>query len=316
MTHMNRRLLLKSLMLLPAWRADAVFAQGNSSSVEENMIGRGETIPIGEGQFRILVARGPVNIFTYRPESFTANSPIWIVIHGARRNVAEHSSFDYYDVWAPLAKRAGALLLVPEFVEQEWPTSWQFQFGNVRTRSLEPVRWEDTGFAVAEKAFRRAVTMSGSTRRRFCIYGHGGGAQWVQRYVLHSGGRHIERAVAANPGWYMIPDYEFPYPYGLKGAPIPEATLRSAFAANFTLLLGKADVSTGGIIRNNAHTRAQGANRYERGHFYFNRAASIARRMGAPFAWHLREVPGAGHENEDMAPAAAEILAGRLRGRE
>lgn len=201
MVNMNRRFLLKCLALLASVHADAVFAGDKALSRDERPRARENVIPVGEGQFRILVARGPVNVFTYRPASFTANSPIWIVIHGARRNVAEHSAFDYYDVWEPLAKRVGALLLVPEFVEREWPTSWQFQFGNVRTRSLEAIPWEKTGFAVAEMAFHRAVAMTGSTRGRFSIYGHGGGAQWVQRYVLHSGGRYIERAIAANPGW-------------------------------------------------------------------------------------------------------------------
>jgi hypothetical protein len=27
----------------------------------------------------------------------------------------------------------------------------------------------------------------------------------VQRYVLHSGGQYVERAVAANAGWYLLP---------------------------------------------------------------------------------------------------------------
>ena len=146
----------------------------------------------------------------------------------------------------------------------------------------------------------------------FCVgiwrIGHGGGAQWVQRYVLHSGGRYIERAVAANPGWYMLPDDEFSYPYGIKGTPISPATLRGAFATDFVLLLGQADVQTGGVMRNNRETSAQGKTRFERGHFYFNRAAADAKRMGAKFGWHLREVPGAGHEDEDMAPPAAEAL--------
>lgn len=309
-TNMKRLLWTTCLMFFTACGIGAAFAQDIPPEVHKWAEARERTIPVGEGQFRIRVKRGPVNVFTYRPASFTANSPIWIVIHGARRNVAEHSSFEYYDVWAPLAKRAGALLLVPEFVEQEWPTSWQFQLGNVRTRSLQPIPWEDTGFAVAEIAFHRAVAMTGSSRRRFSIYGHGGGAQWVQRYVLHSGGRYIDRAVAANPGWYLIPDNEFKYPYGLKGAPIPQATLRKAFATDFVLLLGQDDTSTHGIIRENANTRAQGPNRFARGHFYFKRAASIARRIGASFAWHLREVPNATHKNEDMAPAAAAILAG------
>ena len=114
-------------------------AQTSDAFVQEK-----KTIPVGEGEFRLVVKRGPVNVFTYRPKSFTPNSPIWVVIHGQKRDVAEHSAFDYYDTWAPLAEKAGALLLVPEFVEQSWPTSWQFQFGNVMTKSLKPVppKWK------------------------------------------------------------------------------------------------------------------------------------------------------------------------------
>lgn len=291
-----RRHLALAFMLLTASLAKPAYALDN-------------TIPVAEGQFEVDVTRGPVTVYTYRPASFTATSPIWIVIHGARRNVAEHIGFDYYDVWAPLAERYGALLLLPEFVKRRWPTSWQFQLGNVRTRALKSIPWEQTGFAVAEKAFHRAVAMTGSTRRRFSLYGHGAGAQWVQRYVLHSGGRYIERAVAANAGWYLLPDDEFNYPYGLRKAPIARATLRRAFATDFVLLLGKGDTSTGGILRDNAETRAQGGNRYERGQFYFRRAASAASRLNARFAWRLAEVSSAGHENEDMAPTAAAILA-------
>ena len=83
---------------------------------------------------------------------------------------------------------------------------------------------------------------------------------------------------------------------------------RGAFGTDFVLLLGQDDVQTGGIIRNNRETSAQGATRLQRGHFYFKRAASDAKRLGARFAWHLREVPGAGHDDQDMAPAAAEAL--------
>jgi hypothetical protein len=269
----------------------------------------GNSIPVGEGEFTVDAARGRVSVHTYRPAAFTAGSPVWLVIHGARRDAADHIVFDYYDVWQPLAEKYGALLLLPEFAKENWPTSWQFQLGNVRTPSLEQVPWEQTGFAVAEKAFEQAVAETGSTRRRFSLYGHGAGAQWVQRYVLHSGGRYLDRAVAANPGWYMLPDEGFTYPYGLKGAPIPDETLKQAFASDFVLLLGKGDTGTGGILRDNAETRAQGRNRYERGRFYFFRSETVARTLGGQFGWQLKDVAGASHENEDMAPAAAEIMA-------
>jgi len=266
-------------------------------------------IPVGDGEFKVDVPRGPVTVYTHRPASFTPNSPIWVIIHGARRDVADHIVFDYYDVWAPLAEKYGALVLLPEFVNTKWPNSWQFQLGNVRTPLLKLIPWDHTGFVVAEKAFQHAVAATGSMRSRFSLYGHGAGAQWVQRYVLHSGGRYLDRAVAANPGWYMVPDDAFKYPYGMKGAPISPETLKGAFASDFVLLLGKGDTGTGGILRDNAQTQAQGKNRYERGHFYYSRSKAVAQSLGAHFAWRVREVPGAGHENEDMAPAAAKILA-------
>jgi hypothetical protein len=268
-----------------------------------------EAIPVGEGEFTVDVSRGPVTVNTYRPRAFNSDSPIWVVIHGARRKVANHIAYDYYDVWAPLTEEYGALLLLPEFVQKKWPTSWQFQLGNVRTPSLKPIPWEQTGFAVVEKAFQHARQATGNHRRRFSLYGHGAGAQWVQRYVLHTGGRTLDRSVAANPGWYMLPDDEFKYPYGLKAAPIPRKILSQAFASDFVLLLGASDTSSGGILRNNAQTLAQGENRNERGQFYHDRSRKVARSIGADFAWRLRHVAGASHENEDMAPAAARILA-------
>lgn len=302
---------IASAALMSVWigagtLVQSAFAQDSdgAAAFKENVI------PAGEGQFRLIVKRGPVNVFTYRPRSFTPDSPIWIVMHGESRGVADHSSFDYYDVWAPLAEQAGALLLVPEFVEQSWPTSWQYQFGNIRTSSLAPIPWEDTGFAVIETAFHKAVSMTGSHRKHFSIYGHSAGAQFVQRYILQTGGRLVDRAVAANAGWYLLPDDEFEFPYGLKGSPIPQATLRSAFATDVVVLLGQNDRLKGGVLRNDEDTREQGRTRFERGHFYFDRAAADARRMGAQFAWHLEEVPNAGHDNAQMAPAAAPLLMG------
>lgn len=127
----------------------------------------------------------------------------------------------------------------------------------------------------SRKIFERE-RLSRSCNRRMYLSASGasGGAAFPQcvprQYkplVLHSGGRYIERAIAANPGWHLLPDNEFTYPYGLKGSPIPQATLRQAFATNFFILLGKDDRRTTGIIRDNKQTRAQGADRYEHGHF-------------------------------------------------
>jgi hypothetical protein len=269
-----------------------------------------ERMPVGHGAFEVDgISRGPVTIYTYRPPAASSSSPIWVVLPGARREAHRNLAFDYYDTWRPLAEQYGAVLLVPEFMEEKWPGAWTYNMGNVRSPSLQPKPWRQTAFYVVEEAFRRAAGSLGSHRRKFSIFGHGAGGQFIQHYVLHSGGRMIDRAVAANPGWFMLPDYEFKFPFGLRGAPIGDGTLRNAFACNFTLLLGTADVNYA-RLRNDPPALAQGRTRYERGLFFFRRAKVDAARLGAPFNWRLREVPGVGHESARMSPAGAALLAG------
>lgn len=268
-----------------------------------------DELPVGTSEFKVNVPRGPVIVNVYRPRGFTADSPVWIVIHGARRNVANHIAYDYFDVWKPLAERNNALLLIPEFTKRKWPMSWQFQLGNVATPKLRRINKRNQGFAVIQHAFDIATRRTGSLQRKFHLYGHGAGGQWVQRYILHTGGHRVARAVAANPGWYLLPDYEYRFPYGLKGLPIANRMLRRAFSSDFVLLLGQDDVSHGDPLRKNAQTNAQGRNRFQRGHFYFARAQSAASRLGNRFAWRLHEVPGVDHNNRRMAPTAAEFFA-------
>ncbi|MCC7250265.1 hydrolase [Hyphomicrobium sp.] len=273
--------------------------------------GSGEAMPVGHGAFEVAnVPRGPVTVYTYRPSSASSQSPIWVVMPGMRRDAHRHLAFDYYDTWRPLADRYGAILLVPEFTAEKWPGPWTYNMGNVMSQRLQPKPWMQTAFHVVEQAFRTAAASLGSTRRKFSMFGHGAGSQFIQRYVLHSGCRMIDRAVAANPGWYMLPDSEYQYPYGLRDAPIASRTLRAAFACDFTLLLGGSDVNYAGL-RSDPDAIAQGRTRYERGHFYFERSRRVSARMGARFDWRLAEVPGVGHEADRMAPAGAAILAGQ-----
>lgn len=268
-------------------------------------------MPVGDGEFQVVdVPRGPVSVYTYRPSSASGDSPIWVVMPGTRRDAHRHLAFDYYDTWRPLADRYGAILLVPEFTAEKWPGPWTYNMGNVVSPRLQPKRWTETSFYVVEQAFRMAASSLGGSQRKFSMFGHGAGAQFIQRYVLHSGCRMIDRAVSANPGWYMLPDSEYQYPYGLRDAPLKAQTLRSAFGCDYTLLLGTSDVNYAGL-RNDPDALAQGKTRYERGHFYFDRARGTAARLGARFDWRLAEVPGVAHEAGRMAPAGAAILAGQ-----
>jgi hypothetical protein len=300
------------LKLLAATSLMAVFLLRVTEATAFDGYAGHAVMPAGEGSFEVGdIPRGPVTVYTYRPASAHANSPIWIVMHGARRESHRHLSFDYYDTWRPLAERYGAILLVPEFTSDKWPGAWGYNLGNIRgQKALQQKPWRQTAFYVVEQSFKAAVRMLGGNQRKFSIFGHGAGSQFVQRYVLHSGCNMIDKAVSANPGWYMLPDNEYMYPYGLGGAPIAARKLRGAFACDYTVLLGAGDVNFSGL-RDEPPAAAQGKTRFARGHFYFNRSRDVAANMGARFAWHLIEVPGVGHESHRMAPFGAAALAGR-----
>jgi hypothetical protein len=304
---MIHAMMLRSLLLLALLAGAATGAY----ATETRFDARSERMPAGDGSFEVTgVPRGPVTIYSFRPDSADSNSPIWIVMPGARRNAARTLAFDYYDTWRPLAEQYGAILLVPDFTAEKWPGAWTYNLGNVRGRHLEPIPWRQTSFYVVEAAFRLAARSLGSHRHKFSIFGHGAGSQFVQRYVLHSGCRMVDRAVAANPGWYMMPDYQDRFPFGLRNAPIPQQTLRAGLGCRFTLLLGTADLNRQGL-RNDPEAVKQGPTRYARGHYYFRRSREVAARLGARFNWRLVEVEGAGHVEREMSPAGAAVLAGR-----
>ena len=85
-------------------------------------------------------------------------------------------------------------------------------------------------FTAIERAFDKAVALSGSTRSGYKLYGHSAGAQFVHRFIMFTGGPRVERAVAANAGWYTLPRKADTLPYGLDGIDVADETLREAFS--------------------------------------------------------------------------------------
>ena len=253
--------------------------------------------------FTVSNPQGDVPVYAYFPTGVSA-PPIWVVMHGLKRNAA-----DYYAAWLPHAQARGAILLAPQFGATHWPKSWCYQLGNVMTQAGEQVPRERWAFTAAEHAVEEAARRAKLGEAKFSIYGHGGGGQFVQRYVLCTGGTRLALAIAANAGWYLVPTDAFPFPYGLRGSGISEATLREAFAAPHVVMSGLKDVRTDGVMRSNAQTAVQGPTRVARAHFYFDRAKETAEHLGAPFGWRLVEVPEGGHAEGTMMPAATAAMA-------
>ena len=88
-----------------------------------------------------------------------------------------------------------------------------------------------------------------------------------------------------------------------------DEALAKAFAKPVVLLLGEADTERSKVLRKTPLSDAQGQNRLERGKKFFAEAKAKAEAMGVPFKWQLVTVSGVGHNDAQMAEAAAKLLA-------
>jgi hypothetical protein len=164
-------------------------------------------------------------------------------------------------------------------------------------------------YSAIEAIFDDARTRFSMSAERYSIYGHSAGAQFVHRFIFHVPAARVNRIVSANAGWYMMPDFETQYPYGLKGSAVDRNRLQNALQLPVTLLLGDRDTDPHHpSLRTAPEAMAQGEHRMARGVAFFEAAREAAAMLDVPFNWSLETVPGADHDNRLMAPAAIPFL--------
>jgi len=262
----------------------------------------------GYGEFEVTAgtpdAPLPVKVYYFRPPAAGRDTPVVFVIHGAARDprAARES-------WVSYARQHRFIVVAPEFSSEAFPGSWRFQMGNVFTATGVRKPRAAWAFSAVEKIFDVLRNDYGLQAERYDLFGHSAGAQFVQRMVLFMPQARIERAVAANAGWYTLPEDRVPLPYGLGGASERADELRLAFDVHLTLMLGSRDTDPNHrLLNRSAGAMAQGRNRFERGRAFYAAARNAARAMGVPFHWKLRVVEGVGHSARRMAGPAAEVF--------
>lgn len=264
--------------------------------------------PEARGRFVFAGWQGPPMPVWYQlPERIAADTPVVVVMHGVNRDADR-----YRDEWAPLALAGGFILVVPEFAGTDFPGSLGYNTGyfagadgSLRPRAL----WS---FAAIEPLFDDVRTRFGTQTARYTLYGHSAGAQFVHRFVMFMPEARIEQAIAANAGWYTMPDPMVAFPYGLEGAPVAQAAILAALGKPLTVLLGTADTDTADPdLRTTPEAMRQGPHRLARGQSFFAAGGAAAERAGVPLGWRMEFVPGVGHSNWLMAQAAAKLIAAR-----
>jgi hypothetical protein len=288
----------------------------------------------GAGAFRLPGGTGRENatirVHYYRPDGFGSASPILLVIPGAGRNGAE-----YRNAWLATARAHNVLVASLEYSEDNYDFAAYHMGGLIRNLSFSRpvqddgpsnvVRLDDSDirfdvnpdaqtwlFNDFDRVFDVLVQATGSQRRSYDIFGHSAGGQILHRMALTRTRHRAGRIVAANSGFYTLPDLQRPPLTGLAGTGITDAALARAFSSNLVLLLGEEDNGdhAGGTMLHTPLVDEQGAGRFSRGRYFHRVSRDKAREIGADFRWRVETVPGVGHEFGPMSAAAGAYLYG------
>ncbi len=262
-------------------------------------------VPPGKWSFVWKDARGhpdrPIRVYTYRPRACDASCPMVIVMAGLKRNASA-----YRDYWELAADRYKLLVVAPEFTRELWPKAAAYNLGLVG-RESEREKWT---FSVVEHLFDEMRV----DQADYVLFGHSAGGQFAHRMALFRPDSRASVIVAANPGWYTMPEWRKekatdPFPYSLVGSPVGEAELRAALARRVVLLIGeKDDDPDDENLFNSEAAKREGASRLDRGENFFKMATTVASDLGVKLAWELVEVPDVAHNGETMSKIAADTL--------
>lgn len=246
----------------------------------------------------------PLRVFVARPPDLAPGDPVVLVMHGMSRTAEKER-----DTWEELARENRFLLIVPEFSQRDFPGSRNYNLGNLSGPEGQPVSRELWTFSAIEPLFDNVKKRYRMTTPSYSIFGHSAGAQFVHRFLFLFDGARVERAVAANAGWYTMPDFNIPYPYGLADSRVTPEKLRHALGLPLTVLLGDRDTDVAHeSLRSTPEALAQGPHRLGRGFTFFDAGRKAAEKLDAQFNWHLSTVRGAGHDSSLVAPTAVHYL--------
>ena len=284
---------------------------------------------VGKGQFRWDDKTGksdpdkPLDVYYYRPEVVTEETPVWFIMHGTGRNAD-----DYRDYFINSAREQGALVIAPKFSKSDWEGSTGYNLGNISASNsdLTPVSEQDWSFSKIEPLFDYVVNEVEPTLETdgYYLFGHSAGAQFTHRFLAWKPDARVKLAVAANAGWYTIPQgdnlgYQYDWPYSTSNAPdynastanydpFPINNLDNFLASDLVVLLGEEDTKRTDNLRQTREADGQGRNRFERGQFFYAEGLDEAQTRGVNFDWELKTVPDVGHEGSKMAIPAAELF--------
>lgn len=285
-------LLLLVLLFLPA-----------NASFGKELLSRGEGVFKFDG-YAPFVDR-PVDVHYYIPLSGNQRDmPIIFVFQGADRG------YKYLiEAWKKEAEVRKFMVFVPQFDQDKYPNSDYQEAGIMDKQHLHLKSQEATTPPLIDKMFEYVQQHTSTAQKTYRIYGHSGGGQFVQRFMLFHNSPYVDRAVIGSPGWYTFPDFTQNYPYGIKNVPqVTSEQVRRYFGKDIIVQLATGDTLRESFLRKTPEAEAQGRNRLERGHQFFKYLQTVSHQKQIPLRWRKVVVPDVAHNSVEMGMAAIPLL--------
>ncbi|MCB8820549.1 alpha/beta hydrolase [Microvirga rosea] len=243
----------------------------------------------------------PLEVHFYRPAAHGPDDPVVIVQHGMLRNGDE-----YRDFWIPAAEKHRLLIAAPTFSNEWFPGAEGYNNGMVIGPDGTVQSSTNWIYSVPARVFAALQKIGVTRRSKAYLFGHSAGGQFSHRLLATQRDIPFEAVIAANPGWYTLPTFEYDFPEGLGSMALDESSLARWLAYPMNIFAGDQDISADDPnLPAQPEALKQGPTRYARAHFVYDFAQREARRLGLPFAWRLVQVSGVGHDGAAMSRAAA-----------
>jgi len=286
-------------------------------------------IKTGSGIFLMEGAKDkPIKVYYHKPEKFTKEDKILMIIPGAGRN-----GDSYRDAWIEESNKYNVLILSPMYQEENYSFEDYHLCGLVSDLNInESVEFsENSNVAVLneevlsykvvsnkaewlfndfDRIFDLVVNSMGGSQTMYDIFGHSAGGQILHRFSIFQDSTKANKIIAANAGFYTLPDVKTALPFGIKNSQISNKNLSNAFTKEMILLIGALDNENekGGTLLRSKTVDQQGYHRLERAKYFFEFSKRKAEELQTMFNWKIEIVPNVGHSHELMGNAAAKIL--------
>lgn len=258
----------------------------------------------GAGRFEFRREGKIVPVWYFLPENAGPRTPIVFVMHGVNRDADR-----YRNDWMPHAEAKKFIVIAPEFSNAEFPGNENYSLGGMKLNQKSAQPSKASSYSFLEPIFEEVKRSTGNRGESYRLYGHSAGAQFVHRYLYFLPKARVTTAVAANAGWWTMPDPAVDFPYGLHGSGISVTGLKAMLQRKLTILLGTADTDPNDEnLQRTPEAMPQGVHRFARGHTFFAAGQKRAAALGIPLGWQLSTATGIGHSDSGMSEFAVVSL--------